>query len=106
MVGGSAFADAETGKVDPAKCPPAPRDWETYVGSRGPDFIPLILFLRNGSLYCLLENEFAYRWKPINRVSFPLPPACTTKSTSFSRPPRTAQSKLSSSPICPWDSRR
>lgn len=61
-------------KVDPSNLPTVPKEWNRFTGAYGPDFIPLIIFIRNGSLYCLLENEYAYRLKPINRVTFQLPP--------------------------------
>ncbi|MFO0944333.1 MAG: serine hydrolase domain-containing protein [Planctomycetota bacterium] len=61
-------------RVDPATTPAAPDEWRRFVGSYGPPFIPLVISVRNGTLCALLENEYDYRLKPINRVTFLLPP--------------------------------
>lgn len=61
-------------RVDPKASTPTPEAWNAYVGSYGPDFIPLIVTLRHGHLYAMTENEFDYRLHPVNRTVFRMPP--------------------------------
>ena len=44
------------------------------LGKYGPQFIPLVVSVRNGHLYATVENEYDYRLTPLNRVTFALPP--------------------------------
>lgn len=60
-------------RIDPASAPAAPAEWNDYVGAYGPRFIPLVVSIRHGRLYALVENEFDYRLTPINRAAFLLP---------------------------------
>ena len=61
-------------RVDPAAVPDVPADWQKYVGSYGPDFIPVIVSVRHGHLYAMTENEADYRLTPLCRTVFKLPP--------------------------------
>lgn len=51
-----------------------PFSWHKFIGSYGPDFIPLIVSERHGHLYVMTENMVDYRLTPINRHAFALPP--------------------------------
>lgn len=51
--------------------PPA---WQAYLGFYGPDFIPLIISVRNGNLYAMIENEYDNRLTPLTDTVFKLPP--------------------------------
>lgn len=53
---------------------PLPFSWHKFLGSYGPDFIPLIVSERHGRLYVMTENMVDYRLTPINRHTFALPP--------------------------------
>ena len=57
--------------VDPAPLPP---EWRAYIGSYGPDFIPLVVSERHGHLYAMTENMVDYRLTPMNRNVCTLPP--------------------------------
>jgi hypothetical protein len=48
--------------------------WKALVGSYGPEFIPLIISVKNGHLYAMTENEFDYRLLPVNEYVFRMPP--------------------------------
>ena len=61
-------------RVDPAAVPEVPAEWQKYVGSYGPDFIPVIISVRHGHLYAMTENEADYRLTPLCRTVFKLPP--------------------------------
>jgi CubicO group peptidase (beta-lactamase class C family) len=52
------------------ECPTA---WQSYLGSYGPEFIPLVISIRHGHLYAMTENMYDYRLKPINQFVFGLP---------------------------------
>jgi len=54
--------------------PEPPAAWSGFVGVYGPEFIPLVVSVRNGHLYGAIENEYEYRLKPVDRVTFALPP--------------------------------
>ncbi len=58
----------------PAGAPQLPASWRAYLGSYGPDFIPLVVSARHGHLYAMTENLADYRLTPLNRhvFSFPL----------------------------------
>jgi hypothetical protein len=51
-----------------------PAEWRTFLGSYGPDFIPLIISERHGHLYAMTENMVDYRLTPVNRHVCALPP--------------------------------
>ncbi len=53
--------------------PSTPPLWESYVGSYGPSFIPLVISLRNGRLFAMTENLADYRLTPVNRTVFAMP---------------------------------
>ena len=73
-VTGFSAAGQKFQRVDPARLPEAPRDWQAFVGSYGLPFIPLVISIRNGHLHALAENEYDYRLTPVNRLTFRLPP--------------------------------
>jgi CubicO group peptidase (beta-lactamase class C family) len=50
-----------------------PADWQKYLGSYGPRFIPLVVSLRHGHLYAMTENMVDYRLTPITRQVFRMP---------------------------------
>jgi CubicO group peptidase (beta-lactamase class C family) len=58
--------------------PPAPADWHAYLGSYGPEFIPIVISERHGSLYAMTENMLDYKLTPIGRHTFALPPGLYT----------------------------
>ena len=45
----------------------------SYVGSYGPDFIPLVISIRHGHLYAMTENLADYRLTPVNGNVFAMP---------------------------------
>jgi CubicO group peptidase (beta-lactamase class C family) len=61
-------------RVDLAKAQPIPGSWRCFLGSYGPDFIPLIISERHGHLYAMTENMFDYRLTPVNQTVFQMPP--------------------------------
>ena len=58
----------------PADPPPLPPEWRAFLGSYGPDFIPLIVSERHGHLYAMTENMVDYRLTPLNKNVCTLPP--------------------------------
>lgn len=58
----------------PPHTPEIPREWQPYLGSYGPKFIPLIISERQGRLYAMTENMVDYRLTPVNRQVFAMPP--------------------------------
>ncbi len=61
-------------RVPTGEPPPIPPAWESYLGRYGPNFIPLIVSVRNGHLYAMIENEFDNRLTPLTDNVFQLPP--------------------------------
>lgn len=61
-------------RVDPQLVPPAPPLWQEFTGVYGHDFIPLVVSIRHGHLYALIENEYDYRLTPASRNVFTCPP--------------------------------
>ena len=63
---------------DSPACPqrglPSPEAWRGFLGSYGPDFIPLVVHEKFGHLYATTENMVDYRLTPVNRHVFQLPP--------------------------------
>lgn len=55
----------------PRRLPP---EWRAFLGSYGPDFIPLIVSERHGHQYAMTENMVDYRLTPVNRNVCALPP--------------------------------
>ena len=54
--------------------PPTISDaWQAYLGSYGPDFIPLVISVHHGHLYAMTENMIDYRLTPINGSVFQMP---------------------------------
>lgn len=56
------------------KAAPLPPEWRAFLGSYGPDFIPLVVSERHGHLYAMTENMVDYRLTPVNRNVCGLPP--------------------------------
>jgi CubicO group peptidase (beta-lactamase class C family) len=65
-------------RMDPAAIPATPPDWQKFLGSYGPKFIPVIISIKHGHLYAMTENEFDYRLTPLNRMVFKMPPGLYT----------------------------
>jgi CubicO group peptidase (beta-lactamase class C family) len=61
-------------RVDPHAAPPIPPSWSDFKGVYGSDFIPLVISIRHGHLYALIENEYDYRLIPESRNVFRCPP--------------------------------
>ncbi|MBN2024993.1 MAG: beta-lactamase family protein [Pirellulales bacterium] len=61
-------------RIDPGQRRPIPAAWKKFLGSYGPDFIPLVVSERHGRLYAMTENMFDYRLTPVNQVVFHMPP--------------------------------
>lgn len=61
-------------RMDPAKASALPPSWNAYLGSFGPDFIPLIVSFRHGRLYAMTENEYDYHLTPVTENIFKMPP--------------------------------
>jgi hypothetical protein len=57
----------------PGKDPQVPEDWRRFLGSYGPEFIPLIISVKFGHLYAMTENEYDNRLTPVNRNVFKMP---------------------------------
>ncbi len=53
--------------------PALPAAWHTYLGSYGPDFIPLVISAHHGHLYAMTENMVDYRLTPVNQTVFKMP---------------------------------
>lgn len=51
-----------------------PKPLRKFLGSYGPDFVPLIVSARHGHLYAMTENFFDYRLTPMNGSVFKMPP--------------------------------
>lgn len=52
---------------------PLPASWKEYLGSYGPDFIPLVISEHHGHLYAMTENMIDYRLTPVNTTVFKMP---------------------------------
>jgi CubicO group peptidase (beta-lactamase class C family) len=63
----------------PPDRPAIPDSWKAYLGSYGPEFIPLVVFERHGCLYATTENMVDYRLTPVNRHVFAFPPGMYVK---------------------------
>jgi CubicO group peptidase (beta-lactamase class C family) len=61
-------------RADPHAAGDIPEEWRRFIGSYGPDFIPLIISAKHGHLYAMTENEYDYRLHPLNRTVFRMPP--------------------------------
>lgn len=60
-------------KIDSANGTPIPATWRQYLGSYGPEFIPLVVSARHGHLYAMTENMVDYRLTPVNQQVFAMP---------------------------------
>jgi CubicO group peptidase (beta-lactamase class C family) len=63
----------------PPDRPAIPREWKAYLGSYGPEFIPLVVHEKHGCLYATTENMVDYRLTPVNRHVFAFPPGMYAK---------------------------
>lgn len=57
-----------------APTPALSEPWRKFLGSYGPEFIPLVVSERHGHLYVMTENMVDYRLVPLNRHVCQLPP--------------------------------
>ena len=60
-------------RIDPDRRRTIPSAWNAYLGSYGPEFIPLVLSSRHGRLYAMTENMVDYRLTPVNQLVFRMP---------------------------------
>ena len=56
-----------------AQPPAIPAPWRQYLGSYGPEFIPLVISVHHGHLYAMTENMVDYRLTPVNATVFAMP---------------------------------
>jgi len=61
-------------RVDSSKVVEVPEAWAQFLGSYGPEFIPLVVTMKHGHLYAMTENMVDYRLTPLNRTVFKMPP--------------------------------
>jgi serine beta-lactamase-like protein LACTB len=61
-------------RVNPAAVTEIPTGWQKFLGSYGPEFIPLVISARHGHLYAMTENMVDYRLTPLNRLVFKMCP--------------------------------
>jgi hypothetical protein len=66
--------DQKFSRVDPSRPANVPPAWAEFTGSYGPDHIPLVVSIRHGHLYAMIENELDYRLIPAARNVFVCPP--------------------------------
>jgi len=60
-------------RVDPERVRRIPAQWQKYLGSFGPEYIPLVISFRHGHLYAMTENMVDYRLTPVNQLVFRMP---------------------------------
>jgi serine beta-lactamase-like protein LACTB len=60
-------------RFDPTRSPAVSPSWAEFVGCYGPAFIPLVISVRHGHLYAMVENELDYRLIPAARNVFVCP---------------------------------
>lgn len=70
--------DQKFRRVDSSANKQIPAEWKKFLGSYGPEFIPLIISVKHGHLYAMTENEFDYRLTPLNRFTFKMAPGMYT----------------------------
>jgi hypothetical protein len=73
-VAGFSALEQEFTRVDPNKIAEVPRAWKRFLGSYGPEFIPLVVSAKHGHLYAMTENMVDYRLTPLNQTVFEMPP--------------------------------
>lgn len=61
-------------RVDADAADEVPDQWQGFLGSYGPEFIPLVVSIRHGHLYAMTENMVDYRLTPLCRTVFKMPP--------------------------------
>jgi hypothetical protein len=71
---GFSALEQEFCRVDPDKIAEVPRAWKRFLGSYGPEFIPLVVSVRHGHVYAMTENMVDYRLTPLNQTVFQMPP--------------------------------
>lgn len=72
-VTGFSLSNQNYTRVDPTKITSTPDDWQAFLGSYGPEFIPLVISIKHGHLYAMTENMVDYRLTPLNRTVFQMP---------------------------------
>ncbi len=60
-------------RVDPHAVAEIPHAWKEFLGSYGPEFIPLVISIKHGHLYAMTENMVDYRLTALNRTVFKMP---------------------------------
>jgi CubicO group peptidase (beta-lactamase class C family) len=60
-------------RVNPGLVPPVPDHWRKLLGQYGPSFIPVIITIKHGHLYAMIENEFDNRLSPVTQMMFKMP---------------------------------
>jgi hypothetical protein len=65
--------DQKFSRVDPNRSFETPPAWAEFTGIYGPAFIPLVIGVRHGHLYAMVENELDYRLIPAARNVFVCP---------------------------------
>lgn len=61
-------------RVDPDEIAQIPQAWKKFLGSYGPEFIPLVVSVKHGHRYAMTENMVDYRLTPLNQTVFQMPP--------------------------------
>lgn len=61
-------------RVNPRMVKKIPGAWQRFLGSYGPEFIPLVISVKHGHLYAMTENMVDYQLTPLNRTVFKMPP--------------------------------
>jgi len=74
QVAGFTATNQKFRRVEPQAVADIPQAWRRFLGSYGPDYIPVIISVKHGHLYAMTENEFDYRLTPLNRTVFKMPP--------------------------------
>jgi CubicO group peptidase (beta-lactamase class C family) len=73
-VTGFSTLEQEFRRVDRGATGQVPDQWQGYLGSYGPEFIPLVISVKHGHLYAMTENVVDYRLTPLCRNVFKMPP--------------------------------
>ena len=72
VVNGFTALGQSFGRANPDP-PSIPDAWQAFLGSYGPEFIPLVISVHHGHLYAMTENMVDYRLTPINGSVFQMP---------------------------------
>jgi hypothetical protein len=72
-VSGFSALEQDFDRVEADAVPGVPAQWKKFLGSYGPEFIPLIVSIKHGHLYAMTENMVDYRLWPLNRTVCRMP---------------------------------